>query len=120
MKRRRIHDVLALVGLDGTEYRAGGAEVLPQDLRLELREVEALQVARVGQHLGDNRAPGFGVRGQLDFDDDQSPGRFDSQQVSVAVAQATSRPRTVSCGVPARGSICGASRTRSCSSASAR
>jgi hypothetical protein len=88
VKRRRVPHVLALIGLDGTKHGPRGAQLLPEDLRLELREIQALQISRVGQHLGDDRAPRFRVRGQLDLDDDQPPGRFDSQQVSVAVTEA--------------------------------
>src|SRR5215210_5058800 len=48
---------------------------------------QALQVGGVGEDLRDDRSASFGVPGQLDLDDHQPAGRFDSYEVGVTVAQ---------------------------------
>ena len=50
-------------------------------------DVQALEVAGVGQHLRDYGPPRLGVPGQLHLDDDQPAGGFHRQEVRVAGAQ---------------------------------
>jgi hypothetical protein len=63
------------------------SQVPSEDVPLQDAGVVAVEVGRIGEHLGDDRPPGLGVTGQLDLDDRQAARGLDGDQVGVAVAE---------------------------------
>ena len=63
------------------------AKVGSQHVALELGRAESVEIGRVGQRLGDDRATSLGVARELDLDDHRAPRGLHADDVRIAAAE---------------------------------